>query len=315
MSTETFAQMKTDVSLMIQKTDSNYATKIGNFINLKYQEWANNYPWTELLDDDTATTVSGQEVLILPKKFDEIMVLSQRTSNHVLVSMSESERQRRYLNTITTPGLEFGFSPVGESGVAIQPTVATVLKVSSSSASDGAANTVRVWGTVNGEDDNELFTLNGTTTVTGTKSFTSIQRVSKSANTVGVITITDTTGLITIATIGRFEDTPRYKRIKLVRVPQAADTIYITGFRRIRDLINDEDVPEIPIATCLKQGAYAYCLQEQRQFQKAQIEMQIADKNVLTVWEKGAMRGDKIEQSIPMWDPGRSQYNQYGIFS
>lgn len=58
----------------------------------------------------------------------------------------------------------------------IHPALAGLLKITSTSASDGATKKVRAWGICAGVLDTEDITLNGTTQVTGLKSWTRIER-------------------------------------------------------------------------------------------------------------------------------------------
>lgn len=69
-----------------------------------------------------------------------------------------------------------------------QPISPSVMTISSSSASDTNI-AVTVFGKVNGYPDYEIITSNGTTSVSGIKSFSSIERVVKNQVTIGLITI------------------------------------------------------------------------------------------------------------------------------
>jgi hypothetical protein len=70
-----------------------------------------------------------------------------------------------------------------------QPISASTLTYVSSSSSDNPI-TVTVFGKVNGFPDYETVTVTGTTPVTGTKSFSSVERIVKNQATIGLITVT-----------------------------------------------------------------------------------------------------------------------------
>jgi len=80
----------------------------------------------------------------------------------------------------------------GVSAAIQQPISPSVMKISSSSSTDTNI-AVTVFGKVNGYPDYEIITTNssnGTTAVSGAKSFSSIERIVKNQSTIGLITIT-----------------------------------------------------------------------------------------------------------------------------
>ena len=298
MSAETFSQLVTDVGLRIQKTDTAYKTKIKEFLNAAARRWVTRYPWPELLREFTITPTAGSSLVICPKDLDEIMTLYDPTNGIKMRSMNGTERLERYMDRTTVTGLVTGFSYLGEVGCNVQPASAGVLNVVSDSASDGAAFNILIQGVVTSERQFEEFTLNGTTAVTGSKSFSQVDRISGLAGRTGVITIKQ--GATILDTLGPQEDTIRRKRLKMVLIPSAATAFTAEGYQRFVPMSRDNDVPPIPVAEALKEYAYGKSLQEQRQFSKAQIALQTADALVQEIFDKGAIRSDRIEQSLPV---------------
>lgn len=298
MSVETYSQLVTDVGNRIQKTDTAYKTKIKEFLNAAAKRWQTRFPWTELLRESTITPTAGSSLVVCPKDLDEIMTLYDPTNGIKMRSMNGTERLERYMDRTTVTGLVTGFSYLGEVGCAVQPASAGVLNVVSSDAADNSAFNILIQGVVGGERQYEEFTLNGTSAVTGSKSFSQVDRVSGLAGRTGVVTLKQ--GSTTLDTLGPQEDTIRRKRLKLVLAPAAATDFTAEGFQRFIPMSRDNDVPQIPVAEAMKEYAYGKCLQEQRQFSKAQIALQAADALVQEIFDKGAMRSDRIEQSIPI---------------
>ena len=104
---------------------------------------------------------------------------------------------------IDTDGTPTHYRQWGEDCVIEQPYAASVLRVTSSSASD-TSKSITVFGTVSGYPDYETITTNasdGTTAVSGTKSFTSIERVVKDSSTVGRITVDSNSANVTVAVL------------------------------------------------------------------------------------------------------------------
>lgn len=130
--------------------------------------------------------------------------------------------------------------------VIAQPTSASVITISSSSSAD-TTQSVTVFGTVSGYPDFETINLSGISTVAGTKSFTNIDRVTKSASTTGRITITSNSAGTIVAVIptGYQTDSIRYKKVKLFPLPDSAFPIYVDYYKQPYRLVNDGDIHEL----------------------------------------------------------------------
>lgn len=295
---ETLSQLVTAVGNRVQKTDAGYETKIKEFLNAGLQRWQTKFPWPELLREFTLTPTAGSSLLICDKNLDEIMVLYDPTNGIKMRSMNGTERLERYIERTATTGLTEGFSYLGEVGCAVQPSSAGALTVVSDSASDGSAIAALIRGRVTSERQYEELTLNGTSNVTGSKSFSQVDRFSATSGRVGVLTLKQ--GSTVLDTLGPHEDTVRRKRLKMVLIPSTATPFTAEGYERFIPMTRDNDVCPIPVSDALKEYAYAYCLREQRQFSKAAEVLKTADAMVQEIFDKGAIRSDRIEQSIPV---------------
>lgn len=126
---------------------------------------------------------------------------------------------------------------------------ASVITISSSSTSDTNI-AITVFGIVSGYPDYEIITTNasdGTTTVSGSKSFTSVERIVKNQNTIGRITATANSANTTVGVlpVGSTTTGPFYSKIQLYPLPNAIFPINVFYYKQPYQLINDGDVPEL----------------------------------------------------------------------
>lgn len=137
----------------------------------------------------------------------------------------------------------------GEDMVLRQPNSASVMRISSSSTSDTTKN-ITIFGTVSGYPDYEIITTNasdGTTAVSGTKSFTSIERVVKDASTLGRITVDCNSAAVTIAVLPVGDTTGGilYRKVQLYPLPQTAFDINCWYYKDPYRLVNSGDIHEL----------------------------------------------------------------------
>lgn len=137
----------------------------------------------------------------------------------------------------------------GENMILSQPLQASVMRVSSSSSAD-TSKPITIFGTVGGYPDYEIINTNssnGTTAVSGLKSFTSVDRVSKSDSTTGLITVDSNSAGVTIAVIPANDITNgvQYSKIQLYPLPQTQFDINVEYYKEPYRLVNNGDVNEL----------------------------------------------------------------------
>lgn len=136
----------------------------------------------------------------------------------------------------------------GEDDVMQQPTSASVMRIASSASGDTSI-ALTVFGTVSSFPDFETITTNsadGTTAVSGAKSFSQVERIVKSASTTGRITVDSNSANVVVARlpVGNATNSIMYKKIQLYPLP---DDIYEMNVQFYKDpwfLINDGDIHE-----------------------------------------------------------------------
>jgi hypothetical protein len=129
-----------------------------------------------------------------------------------------------------------------------QPLAASVMTIASSSSSD-VSKSVTVFGDVAGYPDYEIITTDssdGTTPVSGSKSFQNVERIVKSATTVGRITVTANTGSSTISVlpVGNTTSGLMYRKFQVWPLPKDVYNINIQYYKEPMRLVNDGDIHE-----------------------------------------------------------------------
>ena len=156
---------------------------------------------------------------------------------------------RSYNVNDTQEGKPIVYRMWGQDMVITQPVQASVMRVTSSSASD-IAIAITVFGIVSGYPDYEIITTNssdGTTAVSGSKSFTSIERVSKGASTVGRITVdaNSAADIVAVMSVGDTTAGILYSKVQLWPLPDGVYPINAYDYKDPWRLVNDNDVHEL----------------------------------------------------------------------
>ena len=126
---------------------------------------------------------------------------------------------------------------------------ASVLRITSSDSDDTNIG-ITVFGTVSGYPDYEVITTNsgnGTTAVSGSKSFTSVERVVKNGSTEGRITVDANSANTTVAVLPVGDTTGGivYRKIQLWQIPTSAFEVNVQYYKDPYRLVNDGDVHEL----------------------------------------------------------------------
>jgi len=207
-------------------------------LNVAYKKVWQIFPWQRQKEIELdVTSVLG--VVTLPYHIGEVTAV--RIGNLDIDPIHENRFNRVDPNGLSREGSVYGYIWGEPSPVLTQPASALAARIKSSSASD-TTGTVRIYGTVGGNETYEDFTLNGTSNVDGSSAFTSIRKISK-PTTVSRITVSDQSDN-EWGTIAPEHTQPEYQQLILVNTPTANETITITGLRRFVPLVADEDVIE-----------------------------------------------------------------------
>lgn len=127
-----------------------------------------------------------------------------------------------------------------------QPNSSSVVTIVSSSVLD-TSQTITVFGTVSSYPDQETINLNGTYSAAGSKSFSSIERIVKSASTTGRITCTTNSAAVTVAVLPTGDGTGGilYKKVRLWPLPSTIFPMNVWYYKQPWRLVNDQDAHEL----------------------------------------------------------------------
>lgn len=253
-----------------------YETKIKNWVNHSYRRLYDRFIWRDAVEFDLAvTTVVGQAEYILSKDVSKVIQITDRVNDRVLDGMNGPILNDRFVSTIDVQGQVDGWAPVGVTQYSTQMSTSDTLAVVSSDADDTA--TVTINGKVAGERDFETITLTGTTAVTTTKTFQSIESIAKSAVTEGIVDITETIATTSVCKLAPGEKVSYYQVIRFVRVPGTIATLYMTHKKAFRLMVNDNDTPMFDCTNVLIRMGYAMSLRESGNNDLAIFEEQATD--------------------------------------
>ena len=134
----------------------------------------------------------------------------------------------------------------GENFVKTQVPTATPLSIVSSNSGDTTSK-IMIFGEVDCIPNYEEISLNGTTPVLTTSSFSSVERVSRSATTIGKITVTSSRGNYNIVTIPAGNTTAgvKYCKVQLFAMPTRVFNMNVHYYKDPFALVNDNDIHEL----------------------------------------------------------------------
>lgn len=265
---DTVTQLSTDQSTVTYRVQIAVQRAIARVWNAKQ--------WTFKQRKTTLALTSSTSEYNLGKDIGEPYIVLSSLSPYLIRATAEEDFDTRVPNPTAT-GNPDRYMLFEYAGVEVQPTAASALSITSTSASD-TTQSVLVRGVVSGQEDYEQVTLNGTTPVSTTKQFSSIRSVTKSAETAGRVTVQSDSGTVTNLTMGPLEKTIRLKKVRFYPTPSNSGTITIKHFKVPFVPTQALDDSEIPSRWdyVVEQWAFAMALQPQGQDQLAEQQAQFA---------------------------------------
>jgi len=294
---KSFLTMKNAIAAEVQDTSTAFATIIGRFINRRYFQILRAINWKNINSTYSFNTVDGTQDYAMPEDFNKEIGCHDVTNDLQLARFDLEELYRLYGNDLTTEGSIERYV-IYEDTVMAHPTSASVLALSSSSASDTAI-TVLVRGIASGSETYETVTLTGVTPVNTANSYTRIKNISKSAESVGIVTVTSNSAAVTNAVISKEVLKTRFRMCKLHYVPSAVATINMPYIIKPLMLSQNFDYPLLDCADILELGAIADCWRYKRQFGKAQTyELLYTQELDKLIWDK-SNNPNQVHQFLP----------------
>ena len=248
----TFGDLRTEALQWLD--ESNAATTSSSYLNVTAAlKQAHTIRLTEDLwkfmlwpGDVTITTIANQQLYSLHQEFLR-PYLFRNTTRKTWLTETPSRN-------IISDGIDFDrdqdadrFSLWGRTPITAQPSSASVITISSSSAGDTtAAKAITITGDTTSGVTTEDITPNGTTPVAGTTSFTTIIEVTKAAAWTGTMTMTSNATAVTNLTLFPTEYGRSYPQMQLLYLPTAGESIKYRFYRKPRDLSAANDMTNIP---------------------------------------------------------------------
>jgi len=276
-----FNEITADIATLAQRAgDADYSTKIKVWVRLAHKTLTEIYDyWNELQDIYNFTSVESQADYPLPNNFDKPFRLYDITNDRKMVWKSEENYFDSNISNVAD-GTEGDVSTAriyGATGtrVAISSSGDTV-QVKSSSTSDNDAPTIRIRGYIDStrliEDFEDIVVSSSTPTTfaSGTKTFYDITHVSKSGDTVGYITIANSSDE-TLETLAPTDRVARHKVLKLGLIPDDSATSFRLLFKRtIPTLVDDNDYPFTECDRYLIMDGWGWSLAQDKENERAE---------------------------------------------
>lgn len=281
-----FSDIYNNVCTNIQDTSSAMQTIVKNYCNNVYFDILRRINWDNINTSYTLTTTAGTQDYALPSNFGKEVYVYDQTNLIELSYIDIQELVRDYRGTLSSVGQSLRYSILNKPCIN-NPTSSSILSIVSSSTAD-TSQTIRVTG-INSSDIevSESITLNGTTTATSTNSYKEIRSITKSASTIGYITITSNSGEVTIAILSSISIAYNVKSIRLHLIPSSILTLSIPYSVIPYPLINDYDQPVIDCAVAIELGATMLSWKYKRQFSKSSDYERKYEKEIDNIiWDK-----------------------------
>lgn len=267
----TFGELKNSVAKHIKDPSTSRQTLAGTYINYIYETIWNSHLWKDaIIFDEPVSIYANNPIFALPSTIQKPLAITNRAISSMVTSYSLQEFLTRFLSGISTTGAITGYSAAGNRGVLKDLSAAGTIKVVSDSTSD-TADVLVIGRDANGSKKVETLILNGTTAVAGTVTFTHIDSFVVQNQTVGTVTLTDSSDNV----LDRLDFDAKCNSHKLYRlgyIPDEDGLLYVTGKKRFVPMINDYDCPQIPVSSALFHGGLAGLLREAGKYNQAQDE-------------------------------------------
>lgn len=131
--------------------------------------------------------------------------------------------------------------------VQAQPSSASVITAASTSTDDTSSYTMRVRGLdANDVEIAENITLNGTTSVATTTSFTEVWSITKNKSSNGIVTVTSNAGAVTLVRLASEELSRDHQWIRMLEAPSAIINYRLDFIRKASIVSDDKDRLEAP---------------------------------------------------------------------
>lgn len=216
--------------------------RLDYFLNKGQDRVAKKVLLSHLKDETTFASVASTQRYFFRADILKILGIFDTDNDKKLIEYTDQRWDMLDVDR-DSEGTPYGFRQWSPTEYERQLSSGSTITVVSSDNAD-TTQKVRINGVVGGVNDTELLTLNGTTNVTGSKTFTAIHGVRKDGATEGKVTVTD--GSNTLAVIAPADLYTQYQPVDMVYIPDAVYNYRVKFVRTPRKMVNAEDVPDVP---------------------------------------------------------------------
>ena len=254
---KTFSSLKSNVGSFVQDTSSAFGTLIGIWVNNRYQDIINSYDWEQLYHNQTYNSTANQSSYPMDENTDRLIFVKDRTNESYVEVITEQDFLNNYYDDLDTTGQPEVCYLVSEP-VRTQPTSGEQVTLKSSSGSDTTQSVLIRGLTDTGGELYESLTINGTTAVTASNTYTKILGISKSASSTGKFKVYHNDESTLLAELSPETLVSRYKAINFHPIPSETITYQIRCKRKVNPMSQDYDYPIIEdIDDIIESGAMA----------------------------------------------------------
>lgn len=264
---KTFSEIVDNIAIDLQDTTTVFKTAIKRYVNKRYLAVLRAVNWDNIRMDYTATVGSGTQDVVLPSDCKNILTVTDVTNDLKLSHGTIQDIDTDEPGTFSDTGSSDTYI-VLQKTVQGQPSVAATVSVVSTSATDDGSVYVR--GYSSGVMITETLTLNGTTPVVSTNSYTRFESITMTDYPSGKVTATSDS--VTIAVLGPRKRTSDVKVLRVHKVSNTAISLSIKYAIGATPLISDGDIPVLDIGDLLETGGRADGYKYKRKGAKAAAE-------------------------------------------
>ena len=224
-------------------------TLVKDALNRAHQNLLNDDRYDFMLwnRNETLSVTSGQKVYALHPRFGHPLFFYNPTTDQYLEEISPKgllEADADWDDGEATEPDRFMLTNLSK--VQAQPATPGVVVITTTGGTEVAANQIIVRGTYNGAEVTETLSSGSVwSTLTGSQSFDIVEDITKVGATWTRL-ITATSGATTLLTLGATTYGQQFRTLELIDEPTAASTLTYRFYRQPRQLVLDNDIPDVP---------------------------------------------------------------------
>ena len=303
----TLEQMVDEAVAIFGDTTTTKKTRARRSIQRGYVSMAQRYPWPQLLtiEDAKISGTAGEKNLYLESYMERVLGVFPYSKTEVLRNESIMSWLKKFapFEDDSSTGLAVSYTDIGEFAHNVDIDAAAQLILAPGTADDADNSALSYDTVIHGLDSNgrEVTVTASVTNGVGvqtTTSFTEVFGFSTDGENADEVRLTNATTMVRIATIPPGERTVKYKKLRLGMTPDTAHSFSVGYKKSVRELVLDDQIPEIPVSDALIHFALATLYRQQRKPGPiAQSEQMLSDSLAQEAFDATQTQGDTFRQA------------------